>query len=160
MKGELTFRSGRTLPIRAQSSGSETLLRIRSLAACTIGTRESSIRKRQVDEPLRLDGLAAIWCTRRCRRRSIFSKRSAGSHSRSRAKSRTRSRALSRRSRRRGRASSRCHPPSSGATRSKRQGRSRRAHGSHRRAAPILSFAAHVAHAIDNRAFKCASRPN
>src|SRR6266511_2824227 len=36
-KGELTFRSGRTLPTRAQSSGSETLLRIRSLAVCTIG---------------------------------------------------------------------------------------------------------------------------
>src|SRR5262249_6635733 len=47
-KGELTFRSGRTLPARAQSSGSETLLRIRSLAGCTIGTLESSIRKRQV----------------------------------------------------------------------------------------------------------------
>src|SRR6266481_3861297 len=45
-KGELTFRSGRTRPTCAQSSDSETLLRIRSLAACTIGMRESSIRKR------------------------------------------------------------------------------------------------------------------
>src|SRR5258708_14054307 len=47
-KGELTFRSGRTLPTRAQSSASETLLRIRSLAGCTIGTLESSIRKRHL----------------------------------------------------------------------------------------------------------------
>jgi Tripartite tricarboxylate transporter family receptor len=46
-KGELTFRSGRTLPARAQSSGSEISLHIRSLAGCTIGTLESSIRKRQ-----------------------------------------------------------------------------------------------------------------
>src|SRR5260370_33521758 len=48
MTCELTFRSGRTRPTRAQSSGPETLLRIRSLAGCTIGTLESSIRKRQV----------------------------------------------------------------------------------------------------------------
>ncbi len=47
-KGELTFRSGRTLPARAQSSGSETLLRTQSLAGCTIGMLESSIRKRQL----------------------------------------------------------------------------------------------------------------
>src|SRR5947207_1281433 len=45
-KGELTFRSIRTLPAGAQSSGSETLLRIQFLAGCTIGMLESSIRKR------------------------------------------------------------------------------------------------------------------
>src|SRR5215472_15521626 len=34
----------------------------------------------------------------------------------------------------------------------------RHEHASYRRAVSILSFAAHVAHAIDNRAFECASR--
>jgi len=34
----------------------------------------------------------------------------------------------------------------------------RHEHASYRRAGSILSFAAHVAHAIDNRAFECASR--
>ena len=36
----------------------------------------------------------------------------------------------------------------------------RHEHASYRRAVSILSFAAHVAHAIDNRAFECASRPD
>src|SRR6266851_8579246 len=35
-------------PTRAKSSGSETLLRIRSLAGCTIDTHESSFRKRHL----------------------------------------------------------------------------------------------------------------
>ena len=42
------FRSGRTRPAHAQSSGSEGLLRVRSLAAYIIGTLESRFRKRQV----------------------------------------------------------------------------------------------------------------
>jgi hypothetical protein len=41
------FRSGRTRPTRAQSSGSRTLLPIRSLAGYIIGTVESRFRKRQ-----------------------------------------------------------------------------------------------------------------
>jgi hypothetical protein len=41
------FRSGRTRPVHARSSGSETLLRIRSLAGSIIGTLESRFRKRQ-----------------------------------------------------------------------------------------------------------------
>jgi hypothetical protein len=41
------FRSGRTRPAHARSSGSETLLRIRSLAGYIIGTLESRFRKRQ-----------------------------------------------------------------------------------------------------------------
>src|SRR6202048_3736319 len=47
MKCELTFRSGRTRPTRAKSSGLERLLRIRSLAGCTTDTHESRFRKRQ-----------------------------------------------------------------------------------------------------------------
>ena len=42
------FRSGRTRPAHAQSSGSEGLLRVQSLAAFVIGTLESRFRKRQV----------------------------------------------------------------------------------------------------------------
>jgi hypothetical protein len=45
---ELTFRSGRTLPARARSSGSETLLRIRSLAGYTIDTYESAVKSATV----------------------------------------------------------------------------------------------------------------
>jgi hypothetical protein len=41
------FRSGRTRPAHARSSGSETLLRIQSLAGYIIGTLESRFRKRQ-----------------------------------------------------------------------------------------------------------------
>jgi len=41
------FRSGRTHPAHAQSSGSETSLRIRFLAGYIIGTLESRFRKRQ-----------------------------------------------------------------------------------------------------------------
>jgi hypothetical protein len=44
------FRSGRTRPAHAQSSGSEGLLRIRSLAAYIIGTLDSRFRKRQAGE--------------------------------------------------------------------------------------------------------------
>src|SRR6266705_1735552 len=47
MKCELTFRSGRTRPAHARSSGSETLSRIRFLAGSTIDTLESRFRKRQ-----------------------------------------------------------------------------------------------------------------
>jgi len=47
-EGRTHVSLGKTLPTRAQSSGSETLLRIRSLAGCTIGTLESSIRKRHL----------------------------------------------------------------------------------------------------------------
>src|SRR5260221_11629200 len=47
MKCELTFRSGRTRPAHARSSGSETLSRIRFLAGSTIDTLESSFQKRQ-----------------------------------------------------------------------------------------------------------------
>ena len=47
MRCELTFRSRRTRPADVRSSNSETLSRIRSLADCTIGTLESSIRKQQ-----------------------------------------------------------------------------------------------------------------
>jgi hypothetical protein len=61
-KGELTFRSGRTLPARAQPSGSEILLRIRSLAGCTIGTLESSIWKRQVS--FCSDRFGCVWWNR------------------------------------------------------------------------------------------------
>ena len=43
---ERIFRSGRMRPAHARSSGSETLLRIRSLAGYIIGTLESRIRKR------------------------------------------------------------------------------------------------------------------
>jgi hypothetical protein len=57
MTAELTFRSGRTLPTRVQSSGSETLLRIRCSAACTIGTLESSIRKRHDDFDVLAEGV-------------------------------------------------------------------------------------------------------
>jgi hypothetical protein len=46
MRCEPTFLSGRTRPTHVRSSGSETLLRIRFLAGCTIDTHESSIRKR------------------------------------------------------------------------------------------------------------------
>jgi hypothetical protein len=46
-EGRTHVSLGRTLPTRAQSSGSEILLHIRSSAGCTIGTLESSIRKRQ-----------------------------------------------------------------------------------------------------------------
>ena len=41
------FRSGGTRPAHARSTGSETLLRIRSLAGYIIGTLESRSRKRQ-----------------------------------------------------------------------------------------------------------------
>jgi hypothetical protein len=41
------FRSGRMRPTHARSSGSETSLRIRSLAGYIIGTLESRFRKRQ-----------------------------------------------------------------------------------------------------------------
>jgi hypothetical protein len=44
------FRSGRTHPAHAQSSGSETSLRIRFLAGYIIGTLESRFRKRQPSE--------------------------------------------------------------------------------------------------------------
>src|SRR5260221_14603620 len=47
MKCELTFRSGRTRPAHARSSGSETLSRIRFLVGSTIDTLESSFQKRQ-----------------------------------------------------------------------------------------------------------------
>jgi hypothetical protein len=47
MKCELTFRSGRTRPTHARSSGSETLLRIRSSAGSTIDMRVFSFQKRQ-----------------------------------------------------------------------------------------------------------------
>jgi hypothetical protein len=40
------FRLGRMCPAHARSSGSETLLRIRSLAGYIIGTLESRFRKR------------------------------------------------------------------------------------------------------------------
>jgi hypothetical protein len=43
------FRSGKTRPAHAQSSGSERLLCIRSLAGYIIGTLESRFRKRQPD---------------------------------------------------------------------------------------------------------------
>ena len=46
-EGRTHVRSGRTLPARARSRGSETLLRIQSLAGCTIGMLASCIRKRQ-----------------------------------------------------------------------------------------------------------------
>ena len=45
---ERVFRSGRTRPAHAQSSGSERWLRIQSLVAYIIGTLESRSRKRQV----------------------------------------------------------------------------------------------------------------
>src|SRR5450755_1848164 len=48
MTYELTFRSGRTRPAHARSSGSEMLLHTRSLVGSIIDTRESSFRKRQV----------------------------------------------------------------------------------------------------------------
>src|SRR5262249_15240447 len=47
MKCGFTLRLGRTRPVHARSSGSERLLRIRSLAAYTIDTLESSFRKGQ-----------------------------------------------------------------------------------------------------------------
>jgi len=47
MRCERMFRSGRTRPAHARSSGSETLLRIQSLAGYIIGTLESRFRKRQ-----------------------------------------------------------------------------------------------------------------
>jgi hypothetical protein len=46
------FRSGRTLPARARSSGSETLSQIRFLTGYTIDTHESSFQKRQPWFPL------------------------------------------------------------------------------------------------------------
>jgi hypothetical protein len=45
MKCGFTLRLGKTRPVHAPSNGSERLLRIRSLAAYTIGTLESSFRK-------------------------------------------------------------------------------------------------------------------
>jgi len=48
-KCERMFRSGRTRPAHARSSGSETSLRIRSLAGSIIGTLESRFRKRQLE---------------------------------------------------------------------------------------------------------------
>src|SRR5258707_6396807 len=48
MRCELTSRLGRTRPAHARSRGSETLLRIPSLAGYTIDTHESRFRKRQV----------------------------------------------------------------------------------------------------------------
>jgi hypothetical protein len=45
--GTFKARSGKTRPEHARSSGSETLLRIRSLAGYIIGTLESRFRKRQ-----------------------------------------------------------------------------------------------------------------
>src|SRR5450759_1269098 len=48
MTYELMFRSGRTRPAHARSSGSEMLLHTRSLVGSIIDTRESSFRKRQV----------------------------------------------------------------------------------------------------------------
>ena len=42
------FRSEKTRPAHARSSGSETLLRIRSLAGYIIDTPDSRFRKRQV----------------------------------------------------------------------------------------------------------------
>src|SRR5450631_4073323 len=47
MTYELMFRSGRTRPTHARSSGSEMLLHTRSLVGSIIDTRESSFRKRQ-----------------------------------------------------------------------------------------------------------------
>ena len=47
MRCERMFRWGRTRPAHARSSGSETLLRIQSLAGYIIGTLESRFRKRQ-----------------------------------------------------------------------------------------------------------------
>src|SRR5438067_4150851 len=47
MRYELTLRYGRTRPTRGRSSGSETLLHIRSLAGYIIVTPESSFQKRQ-----------------------------------------------------------------------------------------------------------------
>ena len=49
------FRSGRTRPAHARSSGSETLLRIRSLAGYIIGTLESRFRKRQAATRVMID---------------------------------------------------------------------------------------------------------
>src|SRR6266496_4355045 len=51
LRGELTFRSGRTRPAHARSSGSETLSRIRFLAGSTIDTLESSFQKRHPRKP-------------------------------------------------------------------------------------------------------------
>jgi hypothetical protein len=47
MTYELMFRSGRTRPTHARSSGSEMLLHTQSLVGSIIDTRESSFRKRQ-----------------------------------------------------------------------------------------------------------------
>src|ERR1039458_7274193 len=49
MTYELMFRSGRTRPAHARSSGSEMLLHTRSLVGSIIDTRESSFRKRQAN---------------------------------------------------------------------------------------------------------------
>src|ERR1700730_7597269 len=46
---ERMFRLGRMRPAHARSSGSERLLRIRSLAGYIIGTLESRFRKRQAN---------------------------------------------------------------------------------------------------------------
>src|SRR6266436_7490543 len=48
MRCELTSRLGRTRPAHVRSRGSETLLRIRSLAGYTIDTHESRFRKRHL----------------------------------------------------------------------------------------------------------------
>jgi hypothetical protein len=55
------FRSGRTRPAHAQSSGSETSLRIRFLAGYIIGTLDSRFRKRHLMSYNHEVGLAATW---------------------------------------------------------------------------------------------------
>ena len=60
------FRSGRTRPAHARSSGSETLLRIRSLAGYIIGTLESRFRKRQGNR-FPLADQEAVSCDAECR---------------------------------------------------------------------------------------------
>src|ERR1700730_2854597 len=52
---ERMFRLGRMRPAHARSSGSERLLRIRSLAGYIIGTLESRFRKRQAQGGLAKD---------------------------------------------------------------------------------------------------------
>jgi hypothetical protein len=55
------FRLGRMRPAHARSSGSERLLRIRSLAGYIIGTLESRFRKRQVH--FAVDDAEVRFCT-------------------------------------------------------------------------------------------------
>jgi hypothetical protein len=56
----VTFRWERTRPADARSSGSETSLRMLSLAGCTIDTPESSFQTRQVMQAIQTDASKEI----------------------------------------------------------------------------------------------------